>query len=86
MKPTLEELKALYPTEVYSVYDVYYGFHLSQSNKILKKKLYIKNKEKIIEQIKEVKEEIKNTPAPPPKPESQYPPIIKDTKTKKSKS
>jgi hypothetical protein len=86
MKPTLEELKALYPTEVYSIYDLYWALHLAEQLRTTKREHYRKNKEKIIEQIKEVKEEIKNTPAPPPKPESQYPPIIKDTKTKKSKS
>jgi hypothetical protein len=85
-KHTLEELQELYKDKV-SIWDLYHAYHHRQLNRDAKRELYHKKKAKLIEQNKEVKEEIK-TPSQPPASESdnKYPPIIKDTKTKKPKN
>lgn len=84
-KHTLEELQELYKDKV-SMLELYHAYHICQTIRDAKRELYHKKKAKIVEQIKEVKEEIKNPPIALPQPDSPYPPIIKNTKTKKPKN
>jgi hypothetical protein len=81
---TLEELRELYKDKV-SEYDLYLAYHQVDTTRNLKREKYHKKKERLLEQIKEAKEEIKKPP-PPSLPEPSHPPIIKDTKVKKLKN